>query len=54
MFIPPGGFENFLEQIDALSPATDMAMMIETTARYGNHVSPVSCISAIRVFTAVL
>jgi quercetin dioxygenase-like cupin family protein len=35
MFITPGGFENFLEQIGLLSPATDMAKMIEIAARYG-------------------
>jgi hypothetical protein len=35
MFLMLGGFENFLEQIGPFSPATDMARMIEITARYG-------------------
>jgi hypothetical protein len=35
MFLPPGGFENFLEQIGPLSPATDMARMIKIAARCG-------------------
>jgi hypothetical protein len=34
MFITLAGFANFLEQIGPFSPATDMARMIEITARY--------------------
>jgi quercetin dioxygenase-like cupin family protein len=35
MFITPGGFENFLEQIGPLSPATEMPNIIEIAAKYG-------------------
>jgi hypothetical protein len=35
MFITPGGFENFLEQLGPLSSGTNMARMIEIAARYG-------------------
>jgi quercetin dioxygenase-like cupin family protein len=34
-FITPGGFENFLEQISTLSPATEMPKVIEIAAKYG-------------------
>ena len=48
MFLPPGGFENFLEQIGPLSPATDMARMIKIAADTESRFT-----SAIQVFTAV-
>ncbi len=34
-FVSPGGFENYLEEIGPLSPATDMAKILEISARYG-------------------
>jgi quercetin dioxygenase-like cupin family protein len=35
MFITPGGFEEFLEKVGSLSPATDMPRIIEIAASYG-------------------
>ncbi len=34
-FVSPGGFENYLEEIGPLSPATDMEKIIEISTRYG-------------------
>ena len=33
--VTPGGFEKYLEEIGAYSPATDMAKIIEISNRYG-------------------
>ncbi len=33
--VVPGGFEEYLEEIGAYSPATDMARVIEISERYG-------------------
>jgi quercetin dioxygenase-like cupin family protein len=35
IFVSPAGFENYLEEIGPLSPATDMARIIEISERYG-------------------
>jgi quercetin dioxygenase-like cupin family protein len=35
IFITPGGFENYLEAISHLPPATDMPKVLEISERYG-------------------
>jgi quercetin dioxygenase-like cupin family protein len=35
VFVSPSGFEDYLEEVGSFSPATDMAKIIEISARYG-------------------
>jgi quercetin dioxygenase-like cupin family protein len=35
IFITPGGFENYLEEISHFSPSADMAKILEVSKRYG-------------------
>jgi len=35
IFITPAGFENYLEAISPLSPATDMPKILEISSKYG-------------------
>jgi quercetin dioxygenase-like cupin family protein len=41
IFVSPAGFENYLEEIGPLSPATDMAKITEISKRFGISFHPV-------------
>jgi mannose-6-phosphate isomerase-like protein (cupin superfamily) len=40
IFVSPAGFENYLQEVGPLSPATDMAKIIEISNRFGISFHP--------------